>query len=252
MRVLVAAGAAVAVAATGVTAALLAAPGGVAPATAAVTSALTQTSSESYSFSLDSSVQTNGHDVHSDVVSGAFDPRHELGTELLTTSAQQRPVRAQIRFVGKYVYTWVSPGSGLGTVGKGKPWNKALIPPVEQQGAQGINLYGFVSDQPVSPAELSGLLRSAGAVRDAGPASGPGWTGTRYTFTAGRSDSQVSGTAYVDQHGRVRRLVTITTEEGITTDRSITFGDFGAPVSVTMPSASQVKFTDSPYWGFYF
>lgn len=108
--------------------------------------------------------------MHSDVVSGAFDPRHELGTESLTTSYENHPVRAQIRFVGKYVYTWVSPGSGLGTVGKRKPWNKALVPPVEAKGAQEIDLYGFVSDQPVSPAELSGLLRSAGAVRDAGPA----------------------------------------------------------------------------------
>jgi hypothetical protein len=66
----------------------------------------------------------------------------------------------------------------------------------------------------------------------------------------------VSGTVYVDQQGWVRRLVT-TTRQGmrldVTTDRDLTFSDFGAPAPVTAPPASQVKYTSGrPYWGFFF
>lgn len=254
MRVVVPTGAVAA--AAGATAALLVASASHTPsALAAVTSAVAKTSAESYSFSLDSTLQFRGRELHSDVVSGAFDPSHELGTELLVTArSTDGPVRAQIRFIGKYVYGWVSSGSGLG-----KPWNKAPVPPVEADGLPGDEVYGFVTDRPVSPAELSGVLRSADTVRDEGPASGPGWTGTKYGFTARFFDAResVSGTVYVDQQGRVRRLVTISTEgatmkTGITTYRDLTFGDFGAPVSATAPPVSQVGYTSKPYWGFLF
>ncbi len=117
------------------------------------------------------------------------------------------------------------------------------------------DLYGFASDQPVSPAVLRVvLLRSLATARDAGPASGPGWTGTRYAFTARLStQSSLSGTAYVDKQGRVRRLVTTTTQaSGTTKLRDLTFGDYGAPGPVTAPPASQVQSTSTPYWGFYF
>lgn len=253
MRELAAAGAVAAVAAAGVTAAMLAASASHAPsALAAVTSALAKTSADSYSFSLDSTVQSAGRVRSSDVVTGAFDPRHELGAEVLTWHGVLS-AKAQIRFIGKYVYTWVSPGSGLGTIGK--PWDKAPVPSPEADILPGDGPYGFVSDRPVSPAGLSGVLRSAGRVSDGGPASGPGWTGTKYAFTASLSGGResISGTVCVDQQGRVRRLVTITTEEGVTTDRDLTFGDLGAPVSVTAPPVSQVKYTGGgPYWGFYF
>jgi hypothetical protein len=253
MRVLVPAGA-VAVAA-GVTAALLAASASPPPsALAAVTSALAKTSAGSYSFSVDSTVRFNGRELNSDVVSGAFDPGHELGTELLLTTRlpQHRPVRAQIRFIGEYVYGWMSPGSGIGTTGK--PWNKAPVPPSGADVMPPGDVYGFVTDQPVSPAELSGVLRSAAVVRDGGAASGPGWTGTRYAFTARFLNAReyVSGTVYVDQQGRVRRLVTITTQGLLTMDRDLTFGDFGVPVTATAPPPSQVSYTSKPYWGFFF
>jgi hypothetical protein len=75
--------------------------------------------------------------------------------------------------------------------------------------------YYFVSDQPVRPAELSGVLRSAGTVRDQGPASGAGWTGTRYgnrhriRGPAGTGpppgDDHGAGTGH-DEGPRVRRL----------------------------------------------
>lgn len=249
-RVVVAAGAVVA--AAGVTAALLATSDSPAPsALAVVTGALAKTSAESYSFSLDTTVRFAGRAVHSDVVSGTFDPGHELGTELLNTSGIQGPVRAQIRFIGKYVYTWISAGSGLGTIGK--PWDKAPVPHAGTNEMPG-GPYGFASDQPVSPAELSVVLRSAGTIRDGGPVSDPGWTGTKYTFTASLADGRepVSVTAYVDQQGRVRRLVTITTAGRRTTNRDLTFGDFSTPVSVTAPAVTQFKYTSTPYWGFYF
>jgi hypothetical protein len=240
--------AAAAVVALAAAATLLAACASSAPSPlAAVMGALAKTSAESYSFTLASRVQAEGSERNWSVVSGAFDPRHELGAESVTTFFAQRTVRAQIRFIGKYVYTWISHGSRFPTIGK--PWDKASAaatrPPYDP--------YGFVSDQPVSPAELSRVLRSAGTARDEGSASGSGWTGTKYAFAAHLSErDSVSGTMYVDQQGRVLRLVTIATEGGVTTDRNLAFGDFGALVSVTAPSISQVKYTHTPYWGFFF
>ena len=189
------------------------------------------------------------------MLSGAYDPGHGLGTELLEarTSPGGAPVRIQIRFTGRYVYTQV-PLAGDFT----KPWNKSPVPPAAAA-MPGNDIYGFVTDEPVSPAELSGALRSAATVRQAGSASGPGWTGTRYAFTARFPGAQtsVSGTVDIDQQGRVRRLVTITTQgtgthASITQDRDLTFGNFGAPVRVTAPPASQVGYTSTPYLGYLF
>ena len=254
-RVLATAGAVAAVAAAAVAAALLTGPVSDPPsALTATTGALARTSADSYSFSLDTTLRLRGRELRSDVVTGAFDPRHELGAERLTahTAHPAHSARAQIRFIGKYVYTQVSPGSAMGTIGR--PWDKTPAPPTRTDVLQEGDRYGFSTEQPVSPAELLGVLRSAATVRDSGPASGPGWNGTRYAFTVRLSAREsLSGTVYVDQQGRVRRLVTITSQEGLTTDRELTFGDFGAPVPVTTPPASQVKYTSGrPYWGFYF
>jgi hypothetical protein len=251
---LVAAGAVVAVA-TGVAAALFAEPAdnGAPSPLAAVTSALGRTSAGSYSFTLDSKVRVKGREIQSDMVSGVLDLGRQLGTELLTTTARHHLVTARVLFIGRYVYTWASAGSGFATMGK--PWSKAPVPPTAA-GEMPDGPYSFVSDEPVSPAGLAWVLGSAGTVRYEGPASGLGWTGTKYAFTASLSGGResVTGTVYVDQRGRARRLVTITTQEGImTTERDLTFGDLGAPVQVTAPPASQVKYTTSrAYWGFYF
>jgi hypothetical protein len=254
MRALAAAGA-VAVVAAGVTAALLArSPASDPPsALAALTAALAKTSQGSYSFTLDSTVKSAGMEIRSVVVSGVLDPGQQRGAELLTARAAQPTAStqtAQIRFTGEYVYTWVSPGSGSGPLGK--PWNKAPVPGTDLLPAS--DLYGFVSDWPVSPAELLGLIRSAATARDSGAASGTGWTGTEYAFTARLGARwSLTGIAYVDTQGRVRRLVTTTTpQSGVTTYRDLTFAHFGAPVPVTAPPASQVRSTSRPYWGFYF
>jgi hypothetical protein len=94
-----------------------------------------------------------------------------------------------------------------------------------------------------------------------GPASGPGWTGSKYAFTAHPAGSPavtVAGTVDVDQQGRVRSLDTITTvrtryrNPAQTETEDLTFGGFGGPVQVTAPPASQVKQTITPYWDFGF
>ena len=243
-----------AAAAAGVATALLTASAGHPPtALATVASALADTSADSYSFSLHSTMKFRGSVVHSDVVDGAYDPRHGLGTELLATRTPRGTrVRMQIRFIRRYVYAQQAPGSGFR-----KPWNESPVPSAGADAVPGNDVYGFVTDQPVTPAELSGVLRSAGTVREAGHASGHGWTGTRYAFTArfpGPQES-VSGTADIDEQGRLRRLVTITTRGThgrITTGRDLTFGNFGVPVPVTAPPASQVGYTSKPYQGFFF
>lgn len=254
--VLVAVGAlAAAAAVTAVTALFAGSPNDPPPALAALTGALAKTSGESYSFTLVSTVKYTGNEVNSDVVSGAFDPRDELGTELLTENAAQPsgpPQRAQMRFIGNYVYTRVSPGSG--PKGIGKPWNKALLPPAGANVLPAGGLYSFATDQPTSPNELLTVLRSTATVNDTGSVSGPGWNGNRYTFTSRLSPQwSVSGTAYVDRQGQIRRLMTTTTQSnGTTTVRDFTFSGFGAPVPVTAPSADQVWYTNHAYWGFYF
>jgi hypothetical protein len=251
LRVLLAAGA-VAATAVGMTAALLAgSPGDPPTALAALNSALAKTSAESYGFSMDSTEKYAGQVLNSTVVSGAFDPRHELGAELLTRRTSQPSRRGlQIRFIGEYVYTRVSPGSGFTITGK--PWDKAPLPPT------GTNVpgggYSFASDRPVSPDALLAVLQSTATVRDSGSASGPGWTGFRYTFTARLGpQSSVTGTVYIDKQGRVRDLMTTATEQnGLTTERDFTFSGFGAPVQVTAPPAAQARYSDSVLWGFFF
>jgi hypothetical protein len=244
--VLVLAGAVVA--AGGATAGLLAATGDGSPSPlATVDGALATSSAQSYSFTLDSTVRFKGKVTNSDVVSGVIDPGGELGTERLAVVVGRHPRVVPIRFVAGYVYTQVPSGSGFG-----KPWDKAAAS-TDMNGSPGT--YGFISDQPVSPGELSGLLQpGAAAVRLAGAASGSGWSGRRYTFAASLADDQgsVSGSVYVDGQGRVRRVVTVASQGGITTDRDLTFADYGAPMQLAAPPAGQVESTSEPYLGFYF
>jgi hypothetical protein len=175
----------------------------------------------------------------------------------VTARAAGQVKSTQVRFIGAYLYTSVPPGSGFS-----KLWDKSPLA-AAAAGMPPDDPYGFASDQVVSPSGLIAVLRSPGTtVLDSGSSSGPGWTGISYTFTAHLDNGQatISGTVYVDQKGRVRRM-TITTDEGertrgnptFTTVRDITFGDFGAPVRVTAPPVSQVKYTiGRPYLGFYF
>jgi hypothetical protein len=89
--------------------------------------------------------------------------------------------------------------------------------------------------------KLLAEIRQYYTVTVAGPASGPGWTGTRYAY----SDPKVglSGTVTVDHQGRVRAMTGTLrgSAKGLTTvlDQTLTFSDFGVPVTVTPPPADQ-------------
>ena len=228
------------------------------PPRSAVTGALARTAAQTFTFSLDTTVRIPTEVVNSSVVSGAYNLGGHLGTERLAAREMGHAKRAQIRYVGANEYTAVSPVSGFG-----KPRDKSALSAAAAAGMLPGDLYGFVSDEPVSPTELDVVLRSAGTVvRRSGPVSGPGWTGTRYTFTASLSGGRqsVTGTTDVDRQGQVRRMTTTTEKRHKaggkpfdTITRTFTFGSFGAVVRVTAPPASQVKYTSGrPYWGFYF
>ncbi|MGH3164646.1 MAG: hypothetical protein ACRDN0_01985 [Trebonia sp.] len=242
-------GTVIAAAGTAATVVLLTAGNQTPTAASIVISALTKTSAENYGYSVESTVRWNGRDINYDTVSGVVAPRHELGTESLT--ARSGKIAAQIRFIGDYVYTRVS--SGVKLPAKGKSWDKApaLAP------AAVVNpdsLYGFATDQPVSPAAISQVLRSASTVRAVGRASGPGWTGTAYGFSSALPGGRqsVTGTIDIDREGQVRRLVTVTTDRKILTLRNLTFSEFGTPVRTAPPPAAQTMDTSNPYWDFYF
>jgi len=265
-RALLPAGAAVTAGAAALAALLATSVGDAPSALAAVTSAMTKTSAQSYQFSLGSTtvLDYDGKTLGSTAVSGAFDPRHKRGSEVLHT----RGIVAQIRFIGGYVYTRVSPGAGVGSTGK--PWDQAPIPPLSEYVHPGQDLQGYDAERPISPADLFAVLRSTATVRVVGPASGPGWTGTEYAFTAGpiywknavvAIRETVTGTVYVDKQGRVRRLVTSTSEANwpgrpglkitpVTTTDVLTFGGFETRVRVSPPPAGQVAYTAKPYWVF--
>jgi hypothetical protein len=262
MRVLAAAVTVAAlIAAAGVALLLRARPAEPAPASPldALSTALARTAADSYSFSLDTTVRVGGKNRTSEAVSGVVSPGRHLGMEQLVARSAGRTTLAQVRFAGAELYTLVPSGSGFA-----KPWDESPAAAVSSAMPPG-DLYGFASDRPVSPEALAVVLGAAGAtVHGGGTASGPGWTGTRYTFVAHLYDGleTVTGTMDVDKHGHVRRLITVTTEKGtaptgkpqsLTTDRDITFADFGVPVPVTAPPLGQVKYTGGePYWGLYF
>lgn len=108
-----------------------------------------------------------------------------------------------MRFVGGHAYLRMphlqSPG--------GKPW---LEQPILSSGLAASELaWDYNADRPINPGALLGLLKSASTISDEGPASGPGWTGTKYGFTVRHPVSiveTIAGTVYVDSEGRLRQL----------------------------------------------
>lgn len=103
------------------------------------------------------------------------------------------------------------------------------------------------------PQELLALVKSGAQFHSAGPASGPGWSGTKYSFliTSKPSDApyydNVTGTVGVDSQGRIRTLIMALipqpdtrADPATTYGLHMTIGDFGVPVSVKAPPASEV------------
>jgi hypothetical protein len=238
---------------------------------AAVTAAAAKTSTESFRVTMNITTTTEavtGSSVSRYRVTGEADPAHAVGEETVASKDLLTGGALQLRFIGQDIYVNVqapivqapppaarpAPTGDVSPVGsvspKGsvspRPWSEAALWP-RLTAKQLVVNPGFDSQQAVDPGSLLALLRSAGTVTKEGPASGPGWTGTRYRFTVATSGraSSAAGTVYVDRQGQVRRLVTtITLPLGggyhATSTEDVSFSDFGSPVSVTAPPASQV------------
>jgi hypothetical protein len=180
-------------------------------------------------------------------ITGEFDPSRDVGEETITLI---HGPKTQVIYVGQQMYVHTDapqtknpPASGPGA--DPKPWIELAIWP--RQSATAIAVSPDFAQQSVYPAALLGLLKSVGTVTDEGPASGPHWTGTKYGFsvTAPKDTAGASGTVDVDGKGQVRRmLVTLTFAVGggvqFTCTEDVEYSDYGVPVTVTVPPASQV------------
>lgn len=266
MRALVPAGAVTALAGAAAAAVTLTATVASAPsAFAAVTAAAAKTSAESFRVTMDASatLPTGNGKTLSAHVTGEFDMSRGVGEESVTGRWQ-----FQVLYAGQHTYVHTDPGSPQVVFPAGdpaEPWwelpSEAPLTstPIAATGDQ-------VGQPPISPDGLLGLLKSAGTVRDEGSASGPGWTGTKYGFSVTAAGSTATGYVDVDGQGQVRHLVTTLTWRTIlvspppgpaakpvetrgrtlTSTENVTFGDFGTPVPVTAPAASEVDQIKSP------
>ena len=187
--------------------------------------------------------------------SGEFDPALGVGegTDNLGDQA---------RFVGAYEYEFVTPALRAAYSRKiGVPipawasWERLPSPLQPGAGVTKAELAGLAR-RPVflglvDPQDLLALLESATQVSAAGPASGSGWTGSAYTFSVTFSGPSatavnVSGTVDVDQQGRVRQLDVLDSFGQTERNVEIAFGDFGLPVSVSAPPASETFTPPTP------
>jgi hypothetical protein len=234
-------------------------------ALAQLTSAISHTTGQSYDFGgtitqvpLQPNAVTPGPVTHT--ISGAFDPPQKVGEETISRNGQ-------VRFVGAYAYLPTGQAGKSGLLG-GKPWLKvpspALWSPLTANQQLRVSA-GVLSLVETSPQNLFALLKSVSTVDREGSVSGPGWTGTRYAFSvsvvfgpagSGLPTVTASGTLDVDQQGRVRDLDAAYTFPGIASAPRLrvtvdmTFSDFGVPVSVSAPPASEVftpaNFSEQP------
>jgi hypothetical protein len=219
----------IAVAATAVTAVTLtidSAP----PALATVTGALTRTLTQSYHVSEQNSSYYIGNSritgrAHSTCESEADPVRH------LAASSCSNGVR--ILEVGGYTYLYIGDRADH----PGRHWDR--IPTTSIGDLPSID--SFIT---ATPQQMLAEIKKADKVTVAGPASGSGWTGTRYAFSESSGAAiKLSGTVSVDQQGLARALVltirlTSATNVFVTT-QVLTFSGFGAPVTVTPPPADQ-------------
>jgi hypothetical protein len=182
---------------------------------------------------------------------GEFDPVRRVGEE-------SRSDGTQVRVVGGYIYFGFYKGPD-GKPFNGKPWSRSSVHSlrVEEPDKPALKealMLGVLGYPQTGPQGLVTLLKSASQVREAGRAYGPGWTGVRYVFsgtTHAKSPlanriTHFRGTVDVDRQGRVRQVDATFTRSLpppgsmlLTTQVAMSFGDFGAPVSVTAPPRSE-------------
>lgn len=255
-------GGAAAVAVT-LTAAVASAPS----AFAAVTAAATKTSAESFRVTAET-FQATRHGANGETfpavtmkATGEFAPSHGLGKELVLDGLGEEltpghTAKYQLLFIGTDLYLHSTVPNF--TRAAANPWVEGKVWP--QAVSESAVSPQFDVMDPADPGALLSLLKSAGTVTNEGPASGPGWIGTKYGFTVTiRKDYQTAvGTVYVDSHGLVRRMLTTFTSvtpkstftsvapngAPVTFRQDVTFSDFGTAVSVTAPPASQVLRTN--------
>ena len=220
----------IAVAAASVTAVTLTI-GSAPPALATVTSALTRTLAQSYHVSEQNSSyyiwnsRITGR-AHSTCASEADPVRH------LAATSCSNGVRA--REVGGYTYLYITDPVDH----PGRHWDR--IPTTSLGDLPSINSFTTAT-----PQQMLAEIKKADKVTVVGPASGSGWTGTRYAFSGspGTAEIKLSGTVNVDQQGRARALaLTIRLTGAINvfvTTQVLTFSGFGALVTVTPPPADQ-------------
>jgi len=199
------------------------------PALATVTSALTRTLTQSYHLTEQDSFYSivNGqirYPAHDTCTSEADPVRHLEASSCSNGTAT--------REVGGYAYLYIPHPADH----PGRHWDRAPTGSPGQLPA--IN--GFIA---ATPQQMLAEIKKAAEVTVAGPASGPGWTGTRYEFSSSPGAIKLSGTVSVDQQGRTRALV-LTIRLGSAANVSVTtqvltFSDFGAPVMVTAPPTDQ-------------
>jgi hypothetical protein len=247
-RVALSAGAAgIVAAATAITVSAVQAPS----ALAQVTQAAARTAGQSYRVSSQSTPLVRLAGAGPTVtINGEFDPARRLGEERTGDGLE-------VRFVGGYMYVPLVPAMRDAyeqahgtTIPAGKTWLRAPAPgPREGVPALEIPQVGGTTTgiEELNPQDLLALLQSSSQVSEKGPASGPGWTGTAYTFTARlttpgplRLRLGSTGTVDVDQQGRVRELDATETVGRTVHKTRVTFGDFGLTVSVSSPPASEV------------
>ena len=218
-------------------AAVMLTAGSAPPAYAMLTSALSRTLTQSYHVSEQNSYYS--------VVNGQIRNLHRY-----TCTTKTDPVRhmeattcpsnydSTYREVGGYIYFY----SPVTTATHGKHWWRQLVTSLPPPPCCAVN--GFIS---AGPRQMLAEIKEAATVTVAGSASGPGWTGTLYAFSAPlKAGTALSGTVTVDRQGRTRALVLTQRMPGgakvVVMTQSLTFSDFGAPVSVAPPPADQTYF----------
>jgi hypothetical protein len=234
-RTRLAAAGALAAAAAAATAATLAI-GSAPPALATVTAALASTLTQSYHLTEQSTMYYihNGQATHPyhDTCTTVADPPRQLEASSCSSGPGSREV-------GGYLYLYFAHPAN------GRHWGRA---PITSPGLQrpAANVITFAA-----PRQMLSEIKKADKVTVAGPASGPGWTGTRYAFSGSEASGSgrpaqrntISGTVDVDQQGRARVLaLTIRSTSSVNVlvqTQVLTFSDFGAPVAVTPPPADQ-------------
>ncbi len=222
-------------------------------ALAQVTRAAAETAGQSYQVrSVATLVKEAGPWSQSPVtVSGEFDPAQGVGEERASSGSQ-------VRFVGHYMYLSLPEAyraayqkAGGVSIPAGKSWLRFPAPlrPGGQVTMVELTQIGMATPDlgQVSPQDLLTLLESATQVSKTGPASGDGWTGSAYAFTSTKDFGgplhlvlSIRGTVGVDQQGRVRQLDADYSIGKTERKVEMTFGDFGLPVLVTAPPASEV------------